>query len=229
MTDSSKKLRKSQPQSANKQYYPAFLDITGKRCIIIGGGKIAERKCSTLLGAGAEVTVISPEITGRLENYRKKGLIKHICRQYRSGDIKTAFIVISATGSEKTNRKAAADAAGRGVLLNVVDNPLLCNFIAPSILRRGPLTIAISTGGVSPAMAATIRRELEGLYGTDISRYLKFLRDIRTKAMKKIRDKTKRERFLKGLASRKMMKILIHEGFREAKKAALISCRKLYI
>lgn len=227
MTDSSEKQRKSQPQSANKEYYPVFLDVTGKRCVIIGGRKIAERKCSTLIRAGAKVTVISLEITRKLEGYIEKGLIRYVNRQYRSKDLKSAFIVIAATDSEETNNKVAADAAIRKTLLNVVDNPLLCDFIVPSIFRRGPLTIAISTGGVSPAMAATIRRKLEGLYGTEISRYLRFLKGFRMKAMKRIRDKRKREKFLKGLASERMMGILTREGFREAKKAALTLWQKL--
>src|SRR3990172_4446071 len=123
----------------NKVYYPIFLDLSGKRCVVVGGGRVAERKCSTLIKTGARITVISPNITKRLAGYREKGLIRHIPRGYRSGDIKTDFIV-------------------------------------PSVLRRGLLTIAISTGGASPAMAKAIRKELQKLYGRKYSRYLDRLR-----------------------------------------------------
>ena len=209
------------PPSPDSLYYPAFLNIAGQQCVIIGGGKVAERKCSVLLRAGARVTLISPEITRRLEQYRGKGLLRHLKRHYRKGDIQSAFAVIVATNSEEMNRQVAADAAASRVLLNVVDNPALCTFIAPSVLKRGPLTIAVSTGGVSPAMARTIRKELELTYGAVFSEYLKFLRDIRRRALREISDKGKRERFLKGLASEKMMELLRGKGFPEAKKTAL--------
>jgi precorrin-2 dehydrogenase/sirohydrochlorin ferrochelatase len=195
--------------------------------VIIGGGRVAERKCATLISAGAEVTVISPRVTRRLDAYKEKGVIRHIGRAYRKGDISSAFAVVVATDSEEANRKVVADAAAGNVLLNVVDNPSLCNFIAPSVLRKGPLTIAVSTGGVSPAMARTIRRELEGRYGSRFSMYLRFLRGIRMKAMKGVPGKGKRERFLKGLASEDMVGILVRKGFEAARKEALCRLKKL--
>lgn len=188
---------------------------------------MAERKCAPLISAGAEVTVISPGITRRLEAHKEKGLIRHIRRSYRKGDIDSAFAVIVATDSEETNRRVAADAAAGKVLLNVVDNPSLCNFIVPSILRRGPLTIAVSTGGVSPAMARAIRRELEGRYGSHFSEYLRFLKAIRMRAIKGIREKGERERFLKGLASEELVGILVRKGFEAAKQEALYRLKKL--
>lgn len=221
MTDLSKKQRKSSHPSANKQYYPIFLDIAGKNCVIIGGGKVAERKCLPLLAAGAAVTIISPGITSVLEKRRDKGMLRHIRRSYRSGDIRSAFIVIVATDSEEINKKVVSDAGSQTVLLNVVDNPSLCNFIVPSVLRRGPLTIAVSTGGVSPAMARTVRKKLERLYGPDFSRYLAFLRDIRKNAKAEIRDRRIRNRLLKDLASDEIVQILMHKKFQAAKDAAI--------
>ena len=184
-----------------KVYYPIFLDLSGKRCVIVGGGRVAERKCATLIKTGARITVISPAITKRLAGYREKGWIRHIPRQYRSGDIKSAFIVIAATDSGETNEKVARDVMTAGKLLNVVDVPSQCNFIVPSVLRRGLLTIAISTGGTSPALAKAIRKEMQRLYGREYSRYLDRLRDIRLKVMKEIPDKREREKILKGLAA----------------------------
>lgn len=185
----------------NKVYYPIFLDLSGKRCVVVGGGRVAERKCSTLIRTGARITVISPIITKRLAGYREKGLIRHIPRGYKRCDIKTAFIVIAATDSGEVNEKVAREVLAAGKLLNVVDVPSRCNFIVPSVLRRGLLTIAISTGGASPALAKTIRKELQKLYGREYSGYLDRLRNIRLKVMKEIPDKKEREKFLKGLAA----------------------------
>jgi precorrin-2 dehydrogenase/sirohydrochlorin ferrochelatase len=195
--------------------------------VIVGGGRVAERKCAPLIRAGADVTVISPGITRRLQAFGRKGVIRHIARSYRKGDISSAFVLIVATDSEETNRKVAADAAAGNILLNVVDNPRLCNFIAPSVLRQGPLTIAVSTGGVSPAMARTIRRELEERYDSRFSMYLRFLKGIRTRAMREIPLKGKRERFLKGLASQELTAILVRKGFEAAREKVLCRLKKL--
>ena len=227
MTNSPNKRKKSSRPSPSKNYYPAFLDITGKKCVVIGGGRVAERKCSPLIRTGARVEVISPKLTRGLEALKKNGLIRHRARHYRRGDMKPAFMAIAATDSREINLKVVEDAALHKVLLNVVDNPPLCNFIVPSVLRRGPLTIAISTGGVSPAMARTIRKNLEGLYSTELSKYLWLLNTIRTKAMQDIPDKRKRAALLKGLASPKSMRMLFQKGFREARRAALISLHNI--
>lgn len=184
-----------------RNYYPIFLDLAGKRCLIVGGGRVAERKCAALLKAGAKITLVSSLLTKRLATYKEKGLIRHVRRGYRRTDIRSAFIIIAATDSEEMNRRVANDALAADKLLNVVDTPSLCNFIVPSVVRRGLLTIAISTGGASPAMAKAIRKELQKLYGPEYSRYLKFLKGARMKAMKEIPDKRKRERFLKDLVS----------------------------
>ena len=186
---------------SDKVYYPVFLDLTGKSCVIVGGGRVAERKCSSLIKAGAKVTVISPDITKRLAAYKKGGLIRHVHRDYKSTDIKSAFVVIAATNSEETNKKIAKDTSTSGKLLNVVDTPFLCNFIVPSVFKRGLLTIAISTGGASPAMAKEIRKELQKLFGSEYSKYLKFSKDVRSRAMRDIPNKKERERFLKVLAA----------------------------
>ncbi len=199
MTRSPKMQQKNSPPSQNKLYYPIFLNLNKKKCVIIGGGKVAERKCSSLIKTGAEITLISPEITKKLENYCKKGLIRHKRREYMSSDLNRVFLVIAATDSSEINKRVFGDATRLNGLINVVDNPSLCTFIVPSLIRRGDLTIAISTGGASPAVAKAIRKELELLYGPEIALYLKRLKEIRLKAMKEIPDKKARERFLNGI------------------------------
>jgi precorrin-2 dehydrogenase/sirohydrochlorin ferrochelatase len=191
------------------KYYPAFLNLNAKKAVVIGGGKVAERKVLALIKAGAFVKVISLNTTKTIEGLRKKGLLTHIKRRYRKGDLKDAFIVISGTSSAQTNTKIAQHARH---LVNVIDTPSEGNFIAPSIVKRGPLTIAISTEGCSPAVAKAIRKELEKLYGTEFTHYLRFLGIIRKKAMKEIKDDKKREEFLKGLASEKIFNALRKRG-----------------
>ncbi|MEW6675879.1 MAG: bifunctional precorrin-2 dehydrogenase/sirohydrochlorin ferrochelatase [Nitrospirota bacterium] len=204
-------------------FYPAFLNLKGKQAVVIGGGKVAERKSLVLLKAGAEVTLISPKLTRRLEKEKAEGRIRHIPREYRRGDLKGAFLVIAATSYPEINTEVVreAEAIHKSPLLNVVDMPSQCNFIVPSIVRRGPLTIAISTSGTSPAMARTIRRELKRLYGPEFADYLKLLEKIRKKAIKGIPDKKKRAEFFKSLASEEMMEILRNRGFKETSRAAL--------
>src|SRR4030066_774953 len=181
----------------NKVYYPVFLDITGKRCVIVGGGQVAERKCKSLMKTGTLITVIAPEITKGLRAYKNKGVIKHIGRDYRKSDIASAYLVISATDSRETNERVARDAQSLHKLVNVVDTPDLCNFIVPSVFRRGMLSIAVSTGGVSPAFAKEIRKELEKIYGPELAGKLKAIGKIRDRAKNEITGKKERERFIK--------------------------------
>ncbi len=205
-------------------YYPAFLNLSGKKCVVVGGGKVAERKISALVRAGASVRVISPELTSVLERFKSSGAINHVERGYRKGDLKGAFLAIAATSSEKVNRAVSGEAP---FLVNVVDVPELCNFIVPAVVERGPLTVAVSTGGASPAMAAEIRRELELFYGNEIGRYLVFLRRLRKEAMKTIADKYTREAFLKSAASKEIMGLLRSEGFAGARERMLEKLAKV--
>jgi precorrin-2 dehydrogenase/sirohydrochlorin ferrochelatase len=189
-----------------RQYYPVFLDLKGRDCVVVGGGKVAERKVLGLLKAGARVRVVSPGLTRRLAKEKTNGTIRHIPRRYRKTDLRGAFLVIAATDSGEENGRISSDAGD--ILVNVVDTPELCNFIVPSTVKRGPLTIAVSTSGTSPAMARAIRKELESLYGGQFGRYLRGLAGLRARAAGEIKDKKERERFLKSLASGKILKDL---------------------
>ncbi len=200
------------------KYYPVFLNVLGKKAVIIGGGKVSERKALALIKAGACVTVVSPDLSEQLKQLKEKKLIHHISRLYQKKDIAKAFIVIAATDSLEVNTRISKDAGG---LVNVVDVPPLCNFIAPSVIQRGPLTLAISTSGTSPALAKTIRKEIETLYGPEIGGFLKFLSIIRRKALAHIPDRKEREKFLKRLASDKMLQTLRSKGLQEIKKKVL--------
>jgi precorrin-2 dehydrogenase/sirohydrochlorin ferrochelatase len=199
------KKRDSQPPARPEAYYPLFLDLRGKPCVVVGGGKVAERKAVSLLAAGARLTVVSPALTPRLREEKDKGRLRHVERAFRPGDLKGAFLVIAATDDEKVNR---AVAGRKDLLVNVVDRPEHCNFIVPSSVRRGPLTVAISTSGTSPAMARAIREDMEETYGREFGLYLRRLGRLRERAVREIPDPTERERFLKTLASKKTVKML---------------------
>lgn len=175
-------------------YYPIFLDLQGKRTLVIGGGRVAERKARSLLKSHAHVMVISPELTSGLRRLVQAGRIIHKQRKFISSDLNGVRLVICATNDTAVNRKTAGQAEKRGILYNVVDVPELCNFIVPSTVRRGDLTVAISTGGSSPALAKKIRREIETLIGPEYKAFLRLLRDIRPIIQRDIPSKDRRMR-----------------------------------
>ena len=141
-------------------YYPVYLNLAGKRCVILGGGKIAQGKIAALRQAAAQITVISPEATPGIRRAAQRGDVEWLERKYRPGDLEGAFIAVAATNVWHINREIYEEAERLGVLLNVVDDPDLCSFIAPSIVKRDPVTLAISTGGASPALARKMRETL---------------------------------------------------------------------
>jgi precorrin-2 dehydrogenase/sirohydrochlorin ferrochelatase len=194
-------------------YYPAFLDLKGRHCVVVGGGAVSERKVHALLKAGAKVTVISEALTVRLKRQSERGLITHLQRNYSEGDLKGAFLTIAATSDRMVNQRVARDAP---FLVNVVDDPKLSNFIVPATVSKGPLTIAVSTQGTSPAMAALIRKDLETLYGSRMPRYLTFLKAFRQRVLREIKDSSLRREVLKGAVSREALQRLRTNGYKEA-------------
>lgn len=199
-------------------YYPAFLNIKEKQCIVIGGGKVAERKVMSLLRCGAKIKIISPSLTKRLQKEKNNGTISHISRNYRSGDLEGAFLVVAATSDDEINKEIAAEAS---CLVNVVDYPDMANFIVPSVIKRGLLTIAISTSGASPAMSRAIRKELETIYSKEFSKYLVFLKKIRKQIIANLRDTNLRQQLFKEIASDNMLDILRQKGYKEARDIVL--------
>ena len=160
-------------------YYPIFLRVAGRSCLVIGGGRVAEEKVRSLLAAGARVTVISPQLTPGLRALAASEQITHQDRTYASSDAGGFFLAYAATDDADLHVKIAADAAAAGTLVNVVDQPQLCDFIMPSIVERGDLVIATSTSGTSPAMARRIRCELEQTFGPEYALALALLRRVR--------------------------------------------------
>ena len=141
-------------------YYPVFINVENRRCIVIGGGNIGEERGVKLLESDAKVVVIAPEVNSGVQELVDDDRVTWHQRGYQAGDLEGAFIAIAATDDNTVNRKIAKEAEDRNVLLNVVDVTHLCTFIAPSVARRGQVTIATSTGGASPALARKFREEL---------------------------------------------------------------------
>ena len=147
-------------------YYPIYLNMHGRRCLVIGGGGVAERKLAALLEAGATPTVVSPAITDTIARWAKDRAIELIARRYQSSDLAEHEIAFVATDDGEVNAQVFSDGRRLGVWINAADDPAHCDFILPSVLRRGDLTVAVSSGGASPALSRTIREELE-LYFTE--------------------------------------------------------------
>ncbi|OLD37908.1 MAG: hypothetical protein AUI57_09185 [Candidatus Rokubacteria bacterium 13_1_40CM_2_68_8] len=146
---------------AEMGYYPVLLDLAGRRCLMVGGGSVAERRVDALLAAGAQVTVISPRVTQPLAALAAEGRIGLESRGYREGDLAGNDLVFVATDAGEVNAAVAREARERGLWINAADDPAHCTFILPALVRRGDLTVAVATGGTSPALARAVREELE--------------------------------------------------------------------
>lgn len=162
-----------------KSYPVCLLHLDLKRSVVVGGGSIAFRKVEALLEAGAKVEVISPELVPGLQALAGSGLVSAIPRPYMEGDLAGAFLVIAATDDPQINLRVCAEARRTGCLVNVVDDPAHCDFALPAVLRRGDLSIAISTGGASPALARRLRERLEGLIASEYADLTALLAELR--------------------------------------------------
>ncbi|MGZ3605286.1 MAG: precorrin-2 dehydrogenase/sirohydrochlorin ferrochelatase family protein [Thermodesulfobacteriota bacterium] len=161
-------------------YYPIFFNTQGKKCVVIGGGNVALRKIKSLLECRAKVTVISPRPHPEISKLSEERMIRLIERDYKASDLKDAVIAIVCTDSKKVNRKVADEARKAGVLVNVADDPEGSDFIIPSFFRRGDLTVAVSTSGVSPALAKKIRAKLEKSFGAEYASLLSLIGEVRS-------------------------------------------------
>jgi len=202
-------------------YYPVFLNVKGRRCAVIGGGEVALRKVITLLKDGAKVTVISPELCLELASLAKEKKIKYAAREYKSGDLKGVFVAIAATDNSIINRRVAAEARKQAALVNVVDDAGESDFIAPAIIRRGEITIAISTSGQSPALARKLRVKLENEFGEEYGRLGRLIGEARAQA-KKLKITVDGEGWQAALDIEKLLS-LIKKGEEKKAKETLLS------
>ena len=165
------------------RYYPVNLDIKGRQCLVVGGGRVGSRKVDTLVQCGAEVTVVSAEVSPTVKQLADENAILLKQRAYRASDVEGMFLVIGATDNETLNRQINADAERLNLLCNIADRPEICNFILPAIVRRGSFVMAISTAGKSPAFAKHVRKRLETQFGPEYGVMLELMGAIRSKLL----------------------------------------------
>jgi precorrin-2 dehydrogenase/sirohydrochlorin ferrochelatase len=183
-------------------FYIACLKLSGRRCVVVGGGEIGLEKVEGLLACDGSVTLIAPDAEDELREYAREGSIEWLKRGYAGpSDLEGAFMVIAATDDTDVNIAAFEDAERRAMLVNVVDVPPLCNFILPAIVRTGPLAIAISTAGASPALAKRMKSEIEGQYGEPYARLAILLNEARGWAKGTLPTYQDRKEFFEGIVN----------------------------
>jgi precorrin-2 dehydrogenase/sirohydrochlorin ferrochelatase len=186
-------VRSREQAKAPRSLYPMLVDLVGKRCVVVGGGPVAERKVSRLLQCGAEVSVVAAEATGPLAGLAEAGRIRLQVRAARPSDLAGAFLVFAATNDPGLNRVLADTARRQGSLVNVADDPAGSSFHVPSQVQRGDLTITISTAGGSPALAKKLRQRVEATIGPEYEAFLVALRSLRAQAQERIADPATRQ------------------------------------
>lgn len=165
-------------------FYPILVELQGKKVLVVGGGKVAQRKIETLLECGAFVQVVARELTAELEQLRSRRKIEFLGGEFSHAYLEGAFLVFAATDDAMLNRRVSQAAQQRGLLVNAVDQPADCNFIVPSVLTRGNLLIAVSTSGKSPAFARKVRVELERHFGEEYGFFLNLMGNLRKEILR---------------------------------------------
>ncbi|MBC8059132.1 MAG: bifunctional precorrin-2 dehydrogenase/sirohydrochlorin ferrochelatase [Clostridiaceae bacterium] len=181
------------------KYYPMMLNIENKKCLIVGGGDIAYRKILELKDYGANITVVSISINEDIKVFVDTGAINYFQDTYDKTYVENAFIVVASTNDEEVNNQVFKDCSEKGILVNVVDDPKNCSFIVPSKIKRGDLTISISTNGKSPTLSRSIREELEKKYDEDYEVYLNILGDVRKEVIDKVKDADRKKEIFNAI------------------------------
>lgn len=191
--------------------YPLFALIENRPCLVVGGGAVGERKVQDLLAAGARVTVVSRDIAPGLSALAAAGHIHFIQEDFAPKHLDGMMLVVGATDDQEVNREVSAAAQSRGLFVNIVDAPELCTFIVPAQVRRGLLSIAVSTGGASPALARQMREELEQRFGTEYGRYLRVLQAVRDQVLARRRGHPDNPRLFQRLVSGSLQEAISRE------------------
>ncbi len=198
------------------KYYPVYLDLRERPCVVIGGGRVAERKALALLEAGADVTVVSPSLTRKLQELVSSGKIACFSRIYEESDLTGAFLVIAATNVPEVNAAIGRVCRKKQVLVNVAAPPGESSFIVPSVVDRGALLIAISTSGESPALSRRIRMKLEKEFGPEYELLLLRMSVLRSRLMGHVKDEAERGRIFQAIADSDVLDLLRQGKTREA-------------
>lgn len=203
------------------RYFPVNLDIHGSKIVIVGGGPVAARKCSTLMDAGAAIIVIAPKLDAHLEKLAEAGAIKAVTRKYVTGDLSGAVLVFAATDDPEVNGIIAGDAKKSGIPVNVADDPGAGTFTLPAAIARGDLLVTVSTGGRCPALAAGIRRDLEKRLGSEYTVVADIMGAVREKLLTEKAGSAYNKSLLDKLASRDLPHLAARGAFAEIDRILL--------
>ena len=190
------------------KYYPISLDVENRNCLVVGGGSVGTRKVMMLLECGAMVSVVSMEVTQELQELSDNGRIRLERRPFKTSDLHGKFLVMGATDNSEINRQIYAEARRLGVLCNIADQPEVCDFILPAIVKQGDLTIAISTSGKSPAFAKKLRKDLEKKFGTEYADFLKLMGEIRKKLLSEAHEPEAHKHLFEQLIERQLIEMI---------------------
>jgi precorrin-2 dehydrogenase / sirohydrochlorin ferrochelatase len=197
-------------------YYPIFMDLEGKRALVVGGGTVAERKALTLLEVGALLDLVSRDLSPTLKALLERGRIRWVGRDFKEDHLDGIVIVIAATDDASTNRLVSEFCHARGIPVNVVDQPADCSFIVPAVVRRGDLTLAVSTSGRSPAMARAVRMELEERYGPEYGDFLAIMGSVREKVLSLGRDQKANQALFQALVKSNLLEAVRRQDWTSA-------------
>jgi siroheme synthase-like protein len=203
-----------------KSYYPLFADLHGRRCVVVGGGKVAQQKVKQLRAYGAAVHVVSPEVLPVFERWAQGGQVRLSLRRYRASDLKGAWLVVAATNDSGLNERVYGDARARQLFCNVVDERALCSFIVPAMVRRGLVQVAISTGGSSPTLAKKLKQQVATALGS-YPRMVSLLRRLRGVARRRLPGYAERKRFFHHVVEGEVFRLVEAGRYAEAQRKAL--------
>lgn len=205
-------------------YYPIYIDIENRDVVIVGGGNVCARKAETMLRYGARVTVVSPTFNDEIEQWAKEGRLTLRRKRYDASDIENANLVIASTDETAVNEQVAADCRGRRIPVNVVDVTPLCEFIVPAIVERGSIQVAISTGGRSPAIARTLKEDLQQFIGPEYAEVNDVLGTLREAAKAALPTDADRKRFFDSILAAGILDLLREGRRREAYEIVAVAC-----
>lgn len=205
-------------------YYPIYLDIENRSVVIIGGGNVCARKAETMMKYGARVTIVSPEFTEEIEGWAREGCLALNRKTYDPSDVEGANIVIASTDDQSVNEQIAADCRARRIPVNVVDVTPLCEFIVPAIIETGSIQIAVSTGGKSPALARTLKEDLQRMVGPEYAEVNDALGTLRDGAKRVLPTDVDRKRFFDGIIAAGILDLLRSGRRREAYEVIARAC-----
>jgi precorrin-2 dehydrogenase/sirohydrochlorin ferrochelatase len=198
--------------------YPIGLCIDDKKCVVIGGGKVAERKVRSLIDSKAKVKVVAPGITPYLRKLVSRKQITYVCKKFSDSDISNAFLVIGATDNSVVNKRISETALKKNILVNIIDVPELSSFYVPACVKRGDLIISISTSGKSPVLSSEIRRQLEKIYGPEYAKLTNILGKLRCEVKSKYPSRADKKKIWKRLVKSDVIKLIKAKKYKELKR-----------